>query len=65
MGQETDVALGLAVGGARAGIAVGRLAAFPLRVASRAPVVGGPLRRVGSDLAHQGELARARALAQL
>lgn len=60
MGQQTDVALGLAVGGARAGITAGRLAFLPLRVAARAPVVGGPLRRVGNDLAHQGELARAR-----
>lgn len=61
MGQQTDIALGLAVGGARAGVAAGRLAFLPFRVASRAPVVGGPLRRAGDDLAHQGELARARA----
>jgi hypothetical protein len=65
MGQQTDAVVGLAVGGARAGMAAGRIASLPLRVAARAPVVGGPLRRVGSDLAHQGGLARARARAQL
>jgi hypothetical protein len=65
MGQDNDVALGLAVGGARAGIAAARLAALPLRLAARAPVVGGPLRRAGADLAHQGDLARARARAQI
>jgi hypothetical protein len=65
MGQQTDVALGLAVGGARAGAAAGKLAFLPLRIAARAPVVGGPLRRAGSDLAHQGALARDRARVQL
>jgi hypothetical protein len=65
MGQDTDAALGLAVGGARAGLAAARLAALPLRLAARAPVVGGPLRRAGADLAHQGDLARARVRVQL
>jgi hypothetical protein len=65
MGQQTDIALGLAVGGARAGIAAGRLAFLPLRVAGRAPGVGAPLRRIGRDVAHQGALARTRARADI
>jgi hypothetical protein len=65
MGQQTDVALGLAIGGARAGLAAGRLAFLPLRLAARAPGAGPPLRRAGRDLAHQGALARARARTQV
>jgi hypothetical protein len=63
--DERDVALGLAVGGVRAGVAAGKLALLPVRVAARAPVVGPPLRRMGDDFAHQGALTRARARAQL
>lgn len=55
-----DLALGLAAGGARAGLAAGHAALLPARVAMRAPVVGGPLRRVAQDLAHDGSLVRAR-----
>jgi hypothetical protein len=65
MGDERDVALGLAVGGARAGIAAGRLALLPLHAAGHAPGVGAPLRRIRGDLAHRGGLARARARAEL
>ena len=65
MGRQADLAVGLAVGGARAGVAAGRLAFMPLRVAGRAPGVGAPLRRVGRDVAHQGTLARTRARSEL
>ena len=65
MGQQRDVALGLAAGGAQAGLAAGRVAVLPLRVLARAPGVRAPLRRVGGDLAHQGRLARARAREQV
>jgi hypothetical protein len=58
-----DVALGLVVRGAQAGLTAGRIALLPVRIAARTPVVGTPLRRVASDLAHQGALARARARA--
>jgi hypothetical protein len=55
-----DVALGLAAGGVRTGLAAGRVALLPARVAMRAPVVGAPLRRAARDLAHEGALVRAR-----
>ena len=60
-----DVALGIAVGGARTGLAVGQVALVPIRVAARAPVVGAILRRRADDLANDGRLARARALLRL
>jgi hypothetical protein len=60
-----DVALGLAVGGARAGVAAGRAALLPVRLAARAPLIGGPLRRAALDLAHDGSLARERARANI
>jgi hypothetical protein len=63
--DERDVALGLAVGGIRAGVAAGRIALLPVRLAAAAPVVGPALRRVGRDLAHEGELVRARVRGQL
>jgi hypothetical protein len=56
-----DVALGLAAGSARTGLAAGRVALLPARVAMRAPLLGTPLRRVARDLAHDGALVRARA----
>jgi hypothetical protein len=46
-----DIALGLAVNGARA-------AAVPLRVAARTPLVGAIVRRIGDDLAADGRVAR-------
>ena len=58
-----DVALGLAVGGARLGVAAGRAALAPAGLAVRAPLLGAPLRRVARDLAHQGALAREQARA--
>jgi hypothetical protein len=62
--DSRDLALGAALVGARSGIAIGRVALLPARVALRAPVVGPPLRRRADDLAHEGRLARARALAR-
>src|SRR5829696_8968369 len=64
MGAQRYVAVGLAVGGAQAGLTAGRLAIVPLRALGRAPGIGGPLRRVGNDLAHEGRLAAARARQQ-
>jgi len=60
-----DVALGLASSGARAGLAAGRAALLPARLAVRAPLIGGPLRRAAGDLAHEGTLVRARARARI
>jgi hypothetical protein len=60
-----DVAVGVVVIGARTGLAVGHIALAPVRAAARAPVVGPPLRRRADDLAHEGRLARARALARV
>jgi hypothetical protein len=59
-----DLALGVAVVGARTSLAVGRVALVPVRVAARAPVVGPVLRRRAGDLAHDGRLARTRAFAR-
>jgi len=63
--EPRDVALGLVSGGLRAGLAAGRVALLPARVAVRAPVVGGPLRRAARDLAHEGSLVRERARVRL
>lgn len=59
-----DLAVGVAVVGARTSLAVGRVILVPLRVATRAPVVGPILRRRAGDLANDGRLARTRALAR-
>jgi hypothetical protein len=60
-----DVALGLAAGGLRAGLAAGRVALLPARVAMRAPLLGAPLQRAARDLAHEGSLVRARGRVRL
>jgi len=62
--DSRDLALGAAMAGARTGLAAGRVALLPARLAMRAPLVGPPLRRRAQDLAHEGELARGRALAR-
>ena len=59
-----DLAVGAAVLGARTGLAVGRVALVPLRMATRTPVVGPIVRRRAGDLAHDGGLVRTRALAR-
>jgi hypothetical protein len=63
--DPVDVVLGLAVRGARAGMAAGRVAFLPARVAVRAPLLGPPLRRAARDLSHSGSLVRARTRAGL
>ena len=59
-----DVALGVALIGGRAGLAAARVMLLPARLALRAPVVGPTLQRRANDLAHEGYLARERAIAQ-
>jgi hypothetical protein len=61
---SADLALGVAVAGVRTGIAAGRVALLPARLALRAPLVGPGLRRRAGELEHDGHLARARALAR-
>jgi hypothetical protein len=60
-----DLAVGVAAAGVRTSLAVGRVALAPVRVATRAPLVGPVLRRRADDLAHDGRLARDRALARV
>lgn len=59
--EARDLALGLAVVGARSMRAGGRLVLWPARLTARAPLVGDVLRRRAED----GMLARARARAAL
>jgi uncharacterized RDD family membrane protein YckC len=63
--QAQDVALGLAYVCGRAGIAAGRVAVMPLRVAARMPIVASALDRTGTSLAAEGRAARVRALGRL
>lgn len=56
MQYSGEVALGLVVTGARAG----RAALAPLRLVTRAPLVGAPLRYAGDTLALDGRVARDR-----
>lgn len=63
--KTQDIVLGLVVTGARAGVRAGRLVLLPVRVASRAPLVGTVVRRTGEGLASEGAAARARARRQL
>jgi hypothetical protein len=60
-----DVALGLALAGARVGLVAGRIAALPLRLAAQAPVIGAPLRSAARDLAAEGGAARRRVIAAI
>jgi hypothetical protein len=62
--MRTNVVLGFAVVGADVGMAAGRAALAPVRLAARAPLVGALTARLAADLAHQGELVRARLDAQ-
>lgn len=63
--ETRDVALGLAAGAVRTGVAASRAALLPARVTTRMPVVGAPLRRAARDLAHEGSLVRARGRARV
>lgn len=58
--DSRDVTLGLAVVGVELGLSAGRTVAASARLAGRMPVVGAIGRRLASDLAHEGSLARAR-----
>ncbi len=60
MTDPRDVALGLAVVSAEIGASAARAMAASARLAARVPLVGDAARRVTGDLAHQGNLARAR-----
>jgi uncharacterized RDD family membrane protein YckC len=60
-----DIMLGIVVTGARAGFRAGRLVLLPVRVATRAPLVGTAVRRAGEGLASEGAAARARVRRQL
>jgi hypothetical protein len=60
-----DVVLGVALSGARAGLAAGRVALLPGRLAARAPLLGRSLRRMAGDFAHDGSLALERARVKL
>ena len=60
-----DVAAGIAVACARAGAGVVRFVFLPVRVVTRAPLVGSVLGRYGESLADEGRAARERGRNQL
>jgi hypothetical protein len=60
-----DLAVGIAATGVRSGAAVGRVALLPVRLATHAPLVGGPLRRVAGELERRGRLVQLQTRAQL
>jgi hypothetical protein len=60
-----DTGAGIAATGLRTGADLARLALWPARLATRAPVVGPPMRRLHHDLARDGALWRARARARI
>lgn len=53
-----DIVVGLVATGVRAGAAAGRIALFPVRLVSRAPVVDPVLRRAGEALSSDGREVR-------
>jgi uncharacterized RDD family membrane protein YckC len=63
--KPADVAVGLAVFGARVGVSAARLALVPVKLAAQAPVVGPVLQRTGAALAADGREARERGRTQL
>jgi hypothetical protein len=60
-----DVALGLAATGVRSGAAATRVALLPLRLATRAPLVGRPLHEVSRAFEERGRRVRLLARARL
>jgi hypothetical protein len=58
--DRRDVAFGVAVSALRVASTAERLAAVPARVAARAPLVGGPLRRAAATFEAEGRRARSR-----
>ena len=65
MSDALDTSAGIAAAGLHAGADLARLALWPARLATRAPVIGAPMRRIHRDLAQDGLLTRARARAKL
>jgi hypothetical protein len=63
--EAADVALGLVYVGGRAGVAAGRLALMPLRVAVRVPIVASVVGQMRTTLAAEGEAARVQAVGRL
>jgi uncharacterized RDD family membrane protein YckC len=63
--DEREVALGLAVFGARAAAKAGRFAVGSLRAVTRAPIVGPPLRRAEDALAARGREAEVKGRARV
>ena len=59
--MKQDLAIGIAVTGARSALTVGHYALLPARVALRAPVIGPPLRRRTYVLEDRGRRTRERA----
>jgi len=57
--DSREVAVGIALAGARAGATLARAALAPGRIALRTPVLGHVLRRAGEDLAADGRRAEA------
>jgi hypothetical protein len=58
--DRREVAFGIVVSALRAASTAERLAAVPVRVAARAPLVGGPLRRAAATFEAEGRRARSR-----
>jgi len=58
MDDPRDLALGAAMASLRVGMAAGRIALAPAAIASRAPVVGPPVRRVLDAVAADGRRTR-------
>jgi uncharacterized RDD family membrane protein YckC len=56
--EAHDVAFGVAFVCGRVGVAAGRLALLPVRIAVRSPIVGPVLHRAGATLAAEGRTAR-------
>jgi uncharacterized RDD family membrane protein YckC len=63
--EARDVAIGVAFVCGRLGVAAGRLALLPVRIAVRSPIVGPVLHRAGGTLAAEGRTSRLRQLDRL
>lgn len=63
--EARDVAIGVGSVCGRVGVAAGRLALLPVRIAVRSPIVGPVLHRAGATLAAEGRTSRLRQLDRL
>jgi uncharacterized RDD family membrane protein YckC len=63
--EARDVAIGMASVCGRVGVAVGRLALLPVRIAVHSPIVGPVLHRAGATVAAEGRTSRLRQLERL